>query len=72
MPTPFSPNWPRVATVNKPETRDDDEQFEDYGSCGVCGGEGYILVCIDDICHGLGYCIHGDGEVTCMACQGNG
>ena len=58
--------------MGKPEPNDDGEQFEDYGACGVCDGSGYILVCIDDICCGLGYCIHGDGEVTCMECQGNG
>ena len=40
--------------------------------CQRCGGEGEIMVCIDDICHGLGECIHGDGYATCPNCKGSG
>jgi hypothetical protein len=40
--------------------------------CPDCGGEGFILSCCDDICHGQGRCIHGDGEVICMTCGGDG
>lgn len=56
-------------------------QFEDamdflmtheYVDCEECGGEGQIIVCIDDICHGLKRCIHGDGMMACPACDGNG
>lgn len=35
--------------------------------CPRCGGLGFN--CIDDICHGKGYCIHGD---TCWYCEGTG
>lgn len=28
--------------------------------------------CCDDICQGLGYCIHGDGMITCRECHGTG
>ena len=27
--------------------------------CWCCGGHGTLITCWDDICHGLGYCIHG-------------
>ena len=42
---------------------DFDEDEDDY--CIDCGGEGWVVTCIDDICHGLGYCIHGDGMRIC-------
>lgn len=35
--------------------------------CPRCRGNGFN--CIDDICHGKGYCIHGD---TCWHCDGTG
>ena len=38
--------------------------------CQRCDGQGEIMVCIDDICHGLGECIHGDGYATCPNCKG--
>lgn len=41
-------------------------------TCPSCDGAGFILVCIDDICHGLGECIHGDGEEICQECGGEG
>jgi hypothetical protein len=45
---------------------DDDEPDDDDGSCDECGGgEGWILTCCDDMCHGVGYCIHGDGMEMC-------
>ena len=40
--------------------------------CPRCNGEGEIMVCIDDICHGLGECIHGYGYATCPTCNGSG
>lgn len=49
-----------------------DDEGEDYGDeddyCDRCGGEGWIVTCCDDMCHGLGYCIHGDGMAMC-ACN---
>lgn len=46
-------------------TDDDFDDFEDDGYCERCGGEGWILTCCDDLCHGAGYCIHGDGMEMC-------
>ncbi|MFA5027072.1 MAG: hypothetical protein WC713_04305 [Candidatus Methylomirabilota bacterium] len=38
--------------------------------CWLCGGEGTIVTCCDDMCRGLGECIHGDGEAECPECHG--
>lgn len=53
----------------------DDDDFEDYDiyaseGCRRCGGEGIIVVCIDDMCRGAGECMHGDGEIACPDCGG--
>lgn len=40
--------------------------------CPDCGGTGFIMDCCDDICVGSGECIHGDGEVVCETCDGEG
>lgn len=45
------------------------EQGDDNG-CYRCGGEGFIITCIDDMCRGAGECMHGDGESVCPACNG--
>lgn len=49
---------------------DAEDYFEDDGYCNTCGGEGFIITCVDDLCHGGGYCIHGDGERVCPECKG--
>lgn len=49
------------------ETDDDGQQ-----ECQRCGGSGEIMTCSDDLCHGQGYCIHGDSIDVCPACQGSG
>ena len=51
-----------------------DEQYEpddgdDSDGCNTCGGEGWIVTCIDDLCRGAGSCIHGDGEEACPDCD---
>jgi hypothetical protein len=52
---------------------DDDEEDP---VCPACGGEGRILVCPDDMCHGLARsgeeCMHGDGYILCGTCEGEG
>lgn len=45
------------------------EDCDDEG-CYVCGGKGYIVTCIDDLCRGADECMHGDGEQPCPACCG--
>ena len=46
-----------------------DDDCEDAGGCPRCWGEGYIVICCDDICRGLDHCIHGDGEIVCPDCE---
>lgn len=41
-------------------------------TCMTCGGDGYIVTCVDDTCVGIGHCMHGDGEETCPDCSGEG
>lgn len=48
------------------------EDDDDEGLCQRCGGEGLIVTCVDDLCHGAGECIHGDGMSSCPACDGTG
>jgi len=43
-------------------------EFDDY--CTRCDDSGFILVCPDDMCRGMGECIHGDGTVVCPNCKG--
>lgn len=56
---------------DNPDTRYE-ETWEEDEYCDRCGGSGEILVCCDDICHGLGECIHGDGYAVCPDCKGRG
>lgn len=60
---------------NEDELADDLDPFEPYDlyasdGCQRCGGEGFIVVCIDDMCRGAGECMHGDGEIACPDCGG--
>lgn len=48
----------------------DTQCYEDDDYCYRCDNSGVIITCCDDICHGLGYCIHGDGEDICPDCKG--
>lgn len=54
-----------------------DERKYDYDDwdpedayCCRCDNSGFIVTCFDDICRGLGECIHGDGEDVCPDCGG--
>ena len=49
---------------------DDRPTHEEDFYCYTCDNQGFILNCCDDMCHGLGYCIHGDGEDVCPECEG--
>lgn len=48
------------------------DDFHEPTTCWNCGGEGFVIVCCDDLCHGAGYCFHGDGHAMCLECQGEG
>lgn len=37
--------------------------------CWNCD-DGWVVVCIDDMCRGCGECIHGDGMAPCPECNG--
>jgi hypothetical protein len=52
--------------------RDEDDYGDSGGEryCYTCDGKGYIVACIDDLCHGQEECIHGDPPVTCPDCKG--
>lgn len=46
------------------------DDFDDARFCQRCDGEGWVVVCIDDLCHANGRqpgerCIHGDGDIPC-------
>ena len=50
---------------------DDDEFYGcDADACNTCGGQGFVVTCIDDMCRGAGECMHGDGESPCPDCDG--
>ncbi len=49
-----------------------DDDFHEPATCWKCGGDGVVIVCIDDLCHGAGYCFHGDGHEMCGVCRGEG
>ena len=42
-----------------------------FATCQRCQGEGDEIDCCDDMCHGIGHCIHGDYKV-CPECHGTG
>lgn len=44
---------------------DDEEPY-----CYRCDNQGFIVVCIDDLCRGAGECMHGDGMAVCPDCKG--
>lgn len=61
--------------MNSRETAPLPSVEDDYGDglddgCWNCGGEGFIVVCWDDMCQGAGECMHGDGEIVCPTCGG--
>lgn len=67
--------------MDMPESQREDEYdayLEQYGDdeergdrfCYTCYGRGFIVNCVDDICHGSDDgCIHGDGNVDCPDCD---
>ncbi len=47
-------------------------EFEDFRGCYECGGRGWIVRCIDDLCYGQDECIHGDPPLPCRNCNCDG
>lgn len=45
---------------------------DDDSGCYHCGGRGFVIVCIDDLCRGADECMHGDGEEDCPVCNKDG
>ena len=63
--------------VNTETDMQDDEYQDgpdewDGGGCYQCGGRGWMVTCIDDLCHGQDYCIHGDPPTPCPNCNPKG
>jgi hypothetical protein len=56
------------------EEDDDGDLYDPYDDedpyCHRCDNRGFIIICVDDMCRGIGECIHGDGMVVCPDCQG--
>ena len=53
------------------EWDDDGGYLGDLITCWGCGGEGNEIMCCDDLCHGQGWCMHGDNR-ACRQCGGEG
>lgn len=52
---------------------DDYDDYDEPGAgCYECGGRGYVVRCIDDMCHGQDECIHGDPPTPCRVCNPKG
>lgn len=48
------------------------DEHERTSGCYECGGRGWKIVCIDDLCHGMDECIHGDPPIPCSNCNPKG
>jgi hypothetical protein len=48
------------------------EPLESDDGCFNCGGWGWQVTCIDDMCHGQDECIHGDPPRPCRYCNADG
>lgn len=51
---------------------DDGFDYDEEPYCMTCDGQGELMACCDDLCHGQGYCIHPDGMMICPVCKGSG
>lgn len=55
---------------------DGDDYEDEYEGgeryCWDCGGRGWKITCIDDLCHGEDECIHGDPPTPCWTCNRKG
>lgn len=51
---------------------EDEHDHDDERACYECGGRGYVVTCIDDLCDGGDECIHGDPPTPCKNCNPKG
>ncbi len=51
---------------------EDDPYYEGERYCWSCGGRGWRVTCLDDLCHGKDECIHGDPPTPCRECNPKG
>lgn len=51
---------------------EDYDDYDDGSDCYNCGGGGWFVDCIDDMCHGQDECIHGDPPSPCRVCNADG
>jgi len=58
--------------VQPTESEWDEYESDDANCCYHCGGVGFVVICCDDLCHGAGHCMHGDGEEDCPVCNADG
>lgn len=64
----------QVPEMPNAEPEDDFDYYGDEPYCQTCNEYGQELVCCDDMCHGIGACMHNDlscdGYITCRECGG--
>lgn len=41
-----------------PDDRDEYDYEYEEDACFKCQGQGYIVTCVDDLCHAYEWCIH--------------
>lgn len=61
--------WMAGADLGEPDD-DDDGEYLGHVPCWNCD-EGTVVACMDDLCHGQGWCMHGDNR-PCHVCRGGG
>lgn len=68
-----NPEPPPMSEAERRAFEDDEYDGEYLGhvTCWNCGGEGSTIECCDDLCHGQGWCMHGDNR-ACRECGGEG
>lgn len=70
----LEPPWARrMLSDDHEHDYDDDGTYLGEGvvTCWSCGGEGNVVDCCDNLCHGQDWCMHGDNR-WCGVCAGEG